>query len=174
MGLYGLKIQKTDPNTEICAHLGFLVPVCSGHPIDIKIHSHESLGQHDHNDTTCTRFGLWAFRHGNSCISRVSARFFLGRPIDIKIILNESLDQHDQNDSLYTQIEPQTRKLSLIEVLMFRVRVSLNMHTYIGLYLTHACQKYFWKGRKSTFMSMDVPQCMAKRGKLKKVKKRMF
>jgi hypothetical protein len=151
MGFYELKIQKTDPNTEICAHLGFLVPVCFGHPIDIKIHSHELLGQHDHNDTTCTRFGLRAFQHGNSCISRVSARFFSRRPIDTKIILNESLDQHDQNDVSCTQIGPQTRKLSLIEVLTLRVRVSLNMHTYIGLYLTHACQKYFWKGRKISF-----------------------
>jgi hypothetical protein len=151
MGLYGLKIQKMDPDTEICAHLGFLVPVCSGHPIDIKIHSHESLGQHNHNDTTCTRFGLRTFRHGNSCISRVSARFFSGRPIDTKIILNESLDQHDQNDMSCTQIGPQTRKLLLIEVLTLRVRVSLNMHTYIGLYLTYACQKCFWKGRKINF-----------------------
>jgi hypothetical protein len=106
MGFYGLKNQKTNPDTEICAHLGFLVPVCSGHPIDIKIHSHESLGQHDHNDTTCTRFELWAFWHGNSYISRVSTRFFLGRPIDTKIILNESLDQHDQNDASCIQIGP--------------------------------------------------------------------
>ena len=96
MELYRLKIQKTDPDTEIYAHLGFLVPFCSGHLIDIKIHSHELLGQHDHNDTTCTRFGLWAFWHENSCISRVLAQFFSGRPIDTKIILNESLDQHDQ------------------------------------------------------------------------------
>ena len=139
MGLYGPKIQKTYPNMEICAHLGFLVPVCSGHPIDIKIHSHESLGQHDYNDMTCTRFGLQGFRHRNSCISMVSARFFSWRPIDTKIILNESLDQHDQNDASYTQIGPQTIKLSLIEVLTLRVRVSLNMHTYIGLYLTYAC-----------------------------------
>ena len=86
MGLYGLKIQKTDPDTEICAHLGFSVPIFSGHPIDIKIHSHESLSQHDHNDTICTRFGLQAFRHRNPCISRVSTRFFLGHPIDPKII----------------------------------------------------------------------------------------
>jgi hypothetical protein len=153
MGLYRLKIQKTDPNTEICVHLGFLVPACSGHLIDIKIHSHDSLGQHDHNDMTCTRFGLRAFRQGNSCISRVLARFFSGRPIDTKIILNESLDQHDQNDVSCTQIGPQTRKLSLIEVLMLWVRVSLNMHTYIGLYLTHACQKYFWMGRKISFFA---------------------
>jgi hypothetical protein len=97
---------------EICAHLGFLIPVFSGHPIDIEMHSHESLGQHDHNDMTCTRFGLRAFRHRNSCISRVSARFFLGCPIDTKIILNESLDQHNQNDVSCTQIRPQTRKLS--------------------------------------------------------------
>jgi hypothetical protein len=156
MGLYELKIQKTNPDTEICVHLGFLVPVCSGHPIDIKIHSHKSLGQHDHNDTTCTRFGLRAFRHGNSCISRVSARFFSGHPIDTKIISNESLDQHDQNDASCTQIGPQTRKLSLIKVLTLRVRVSLNMHTYIRLYLTHAFQKYFlngrnWNGRKISF-----------------------
>ena len=151
MGFYGLKIQKTDPDTEIYAHLGFLVPVCSGHPIDIKIHSHESLGQHDHNDMTCTQFGLRAFRHGNSCISRVSAWFFSGCPIDTKIILNESLDQHDQNDASCTQIGSQTRKLSLIEVLTLRGRVSLYMHTYIGLYLTYACQKYFWKGRKISF-----------------------
>jgi hypothetical protein len=136
---------------EICAHLGFLVPVCSGHPIDIKMHSHESLGQHNHNDTTCTRFGLQAFWHGNSCISRVSAWFFLRRLIDTKIILNESLDQHDQNDASCIQIGPQTRKLSLIEVLTLWVRVSLNMHTYIGLYLTYACQKYFWRGKKISF-----------------------
>ena len=151
MGLYGLKIQKTDLDTEICANLGFLVPVCSRHPIDIKIHSHESLGQHDHNDTTFTRFGLQAFQHGNSCISRVSARFFSGHPIDTKIILNESLDQHDQNEASCTQIGPQTRKLSLIEVLTFWVCVRLNVHAYIGLYLTHACQKCFWKGRKISF-----------------------
>jgi hypothetical protein len=151
MGLYGLKIEKTDPDKEICAHLGFLVPVCSRHPIDIKIHSHKSLGQHDHNDTTCTRFGLRAFRHENLCISRVSTRFFSGHLIDPKIILNESLGQHDQNDASYTQIGPQTRKLSLIEVLTFQVRVSLNVHAYIGLYLTHACQKCFWKGRKISF-----------------------
>jgi hypothetical protein len=102
MGLYRLKIQKKDPDTEIYAHLRFLFPVCSGYSIDIKIHSYESLGQHDHNDTTCTRFGLRAFRHGNLCISRVSARFFSGRSIDTKIILNESLDQHDQNDASCT------------------------------------------------------------------------
>ena len=143
MGLYELKIQKTNPDMEIFAHLGFLVPFCSRYPIDIKIHSHESLGQHNHNDMTCTRFGLRAFRHGNLCISRVSARFFSGRPIDTKIILNESLNQHDQNDTSCTQIGPQTRKLLLIEVLTLRVRVSLNMHTYIGLDLTYACQKYF-------------------------------
>jgi hypothetical protein len=151
MGLYGLKIQKPDPDTEICAHLRFLVPVFSGHPIDIKIDSHESLGEYDHNDTTCTRFGLRAFRHENSYISRVLARFFLGRPINTKIILHESLDQHDQNDASCTQIGPQTRKLSLIKVLTFRVRISLNVHSYIGLHLTHACQKYFWKGRKISF-----------------------
>ena len=104
MGLYGLKIQKTNPDMEIFAHVGFLVPFCSRYPIDIKIHSHESLGQHNHNDMTCTRFELRAFRHGNLCISRVSARFFSGRPIDTKIILNEYLDQHDQNDTSCTQI----------------------------------------------------------------------
>ena len=153
MGLYELKIQKTNLDTEICTHLGFSVPVCFGHPIDIKIHSHESLGQHDHNDTTCTRFGLQVFRHENSCISRVLARFFSGRPINSKIILNESLDQHNQNDTSCTQIRPQTRKLSLIEVLTFWVRVSLNVHAYIGLFLTHACQKCFWKGRKIIFFA---------------------
>ena len=151
MGLYGLKIQKTDPDTEICAHLGFSVPIYYGHLIDMKMHSHESLGQHDHNDTTCTQFELWAFRHENPCISRVSARFFSGHLIDPKIILNESLGQHDQNNTSYTQIGPQMRKLSLIEVLTLWVRVSLNMHTYIGLYLTYACQKYFWRGRKISF-----------------------
>ena len=98
---------------EICAHLGFLVPVCSGHPIDMKMYSHEYLGQRDHNDTTCTQFGLQEFRYGNPCISRVSARFFSRHLIDPKIILNESLGQHDQNDASYTQIGPQTRKLSL-------------------------------------------------------------
>jgi hypothetical protein len=91
MGLYKLKIQKTDPDTEICAHLGFSVPIYYGHPIDIKMHLHESLSQHDHNDTTCTQFGLRAFWHGNQCISRVSTRFFSGHLIDPKIILNESL-----------------------------------------------------------------------------------
>jgi hypothetical protein len=117
----------------------------------MKMHSHKFLGQRDHNDTTCTQFGLWAFWHGNPCISRVSARFFSGHLIDPKIILNESLGQQDQNDASHTQIGTQTRKLSLIEILTFRVRVSLNVHAYIGLYLTHACQKCFWKGRKISF-----------------------
>ena len=151
MRFYGLKIQKTDPDMEICANLGFSIPVCSWHPIDIKIHSHESLGQHDHNNTICTRFGLRAFQHRNPCISRVSTQFFSGHPIDPKIIWNDSLGQHDQNDASHTQIGPQTRKLSLIEVLTFRVCVCLNVHAYIGLYLTHACQKCFWKGRKISF-----------------------
>jgi hypothetical protein len=119
----------------------------------MKMHSHESLGQHNHNDMTCTQFGLRAFRHGNPCISRVSARFFSGHLIDPKIILNESLGQQDQNDTSYTQIGPQMRKLSLIEVLTFRVRVNLNVHSYIGLYLTHVCQKFFWTGRKINFFS---------------------
>jgi hypothetical protein len=184
---------------DIYASLGFSVPIYFGHPIDIKMHSHESLGQRDHNDTTCTQFGLRAFRHGNSCISRVSARFFYRHPIDMKmhlhkslgqrdhndttytqfglqafwhgnpcisrvsaqffsghlidpkIILNDSLGQHDQNDTSHTQIRPQTRKLSLIEVLTFRVHISLNVHAYIGLSLTHACQKCFWKGKKISF-----------------------
>jgi hypothetical protein len=118
----------------------------------MKMHSpHESLGQRNHNDMTCTQFGLRAFRHGNPCISRVLARFFSGHPIDTKIILNNLLGQHDQNDVSYTQIGPKTRKLSLIEVLTFQVRVSLNVHAYIGLYLTYACQKYFWKGKKISF-----------------------
>ena len=117
----------------------------------MKMNSHESLGQRDHNDTTCTQFGLRVFWHGNPCITRVSARFFSGHLINPKIILNESLGQHDQKDASYTQIGPEMRKLSLIEVLTFRVRVSLNVHAYIGLYLTHACPKYFWKGRKISF-----------------------
>ena len=117
----------------------------------MKMHLHESLGQHDHNDTTCTQFGLQTFWHGNPCISRVSARFFSGYLINPKIILNESLSQHDQNDTSHTQIGQQTRKLLLIEVLTFRVCISLNVHAYIGLYLTHACQKCFWKGRKIIF-----------------------
>ena len=112
-GVLRTKNPKKDPDTEIYAHLGFSVLICSGHPIDIKIHSHESLGQHDHNDMICTRFGLWVFRHGNPCISRVSTRFFLGHLIDPKIIWNDSLGQHDQNDASHTQIGPQTRKLSL-------------------------------------------------------------
>ena len=173
-GALRTKNPKTDPNTEIYAHLGFSVPICFGHPIDIKIHSHESLGQHDHNDTICTRFGLQAFQHKNPCISRVSTRFFLGHPIDPKIIWNDSLGQYDQNDALHTQIGPQTRKLSLIEILTFRVRVCLNVHTYIGLYFTHACQKCFWRAEKLVFLPMHVAQCMAKRGKLKKVKKKCF
>ena len=139
-----------------------MVLVCSRHSIDMKMHSHESLGQCDHNDTTCTQFGLRAFRHGNPCISRVLTQFFSGHLIDPKIILNESLCQHDQNDALHTQIGPQTRKLSLIEVLTFRVRVSLNVHAYIGLYLTHACQK-------CTFHNV-----WPKEVSWKKVKKRMF
>ena len=151
MGLYELKIQKADLDTKICAYLGFSILVCSRHSIDMEMHSHESLGQRDNNDMTCTQFGLRAFRNGNPCISRVSAWFFSGHLINPKIILNESLGQHDQNDASYTQIGPQTRKLSLIEVLTFRIRVSLNVHVYIGLYLTHICQKCFWKGRKISF-----------------------
>ncbi len=77
--------------------------------------------------------------------------FFSGSLIDTKIILNESLGQHDQNAASCTQIGPQTRKLSLIEVLTLRVCVSLNGHAYIGLYLTHKCQKHFWKGKKTNF-----------------------
>ena len=73
MGVLRTKNPKTDPDTDICAHLGFLVPICYGHPIDIKMHSHKSLGQHDHNNTTCTQFGLRTFQHGNPCISRVEA-----------------------------------------------------------------------------------------------------
>jgi hypothetical protein len=87
---------------EIYAHLGFSIPICSGHPIDIKIYSQESFGQHDHNDMICTQFGLRAFWHKNSCISRVSVLFLSGRLINTKIILNESLGQHDQNDTLCT------------------------------------------------------------------------
>ena len=209
------KNPKTDPDTNICAHLGFSVSICSGHPIDIKMHSHESLGQHDHEDTTCTQFGLRTFRHGNLCtfrvfgpnlfrafdwhknaftrvlrstrsqrhylhsiwtlsVYRVSARFFSGRLIDTKIILNELLGQHDQNDASCTQIEPQMRKLSLIKVLTLWVRVSLNGHAYIGLYLTHACQKHFWKAEKLIFLPMHISQCMAKRSKLKVTQKRCF
>ena len=37
----------------------------------MKMYSDESLGQRDYNHTTCTQFGLWVFRHGNPCISRV-------------------------------------------------------------------------------------------------------
>ena len=149
--LLALNLDSGRFGTEIHAFLEFLVPIYYGRPIDMKMHSHESLGQHNHNDTTYTQFGLRAFRHGNPCNSSVSTRFFSGHLIDPKIILNESLGQYDQNDASYTQIGPQTRKLSLIEVLTLWVRVSLNMHTYIGLYLTHACQKYFWKGRKISF-----------------------
>jgi hypothetical protein len=54
MGFYRLKIQKTDSDTKICAHLGFSVLVCYRRLIDMKMHSHESLGQRNHNDTTCT------------------------------------------------------------------------------------------------------------------------
>ena len=90
----------------------------------MEMNSHESLGQHDHNDTICTQFGLRAFQHRNLYISRVSAQFFLGHMINPKIILNESLGQHDQNDASHTQIRPQTRKLSLIEVLTFRVALT--------------------------------------------------
>ena len=90
-GVLRTKNPKTDPDMEICAHLGFSVPIYYGHPIDMKMHSHESLGQHDHNDTTCTQFELWAFRHENPCISRVSARFFSGHLIDPKIILYKFL-----------------------------------------------------------------------------------
>ena len=146
-----LNLDSERFSIEIRAFLEFLVPIYYGRSIDMKMHSHNSLGQHDHNDTTCTQFGLRAFRHENPCISRVSARFFSEHLIDPKIILNESLGQHDQNDVSYTQIGPQTRKLSLIEVLTFWVCVSLNVHAYIGLYLTHACQKCFWKSRKISF-----------------------
>ena len=70
--------KKGDPDTDIYARLGFSVPIYYGHPIDMKRHSHEFLGQRNHNDTTCTQFGLQAFQHENQCISRVSARFFMG------------------------------------------------------------------------------------------------
>ena len=100
---------------------------------------------------TCTQFGLQAFQHGNSCISRILAQFFSRCLIVTKLILNESLGQHDQNDASCTHIGPQIRKLLLIKVLTLQVRISLNEHVYIGLYLTHACQKHFWNGRKTDF-----------------------
>ena len=90
-GALRTKNPKTDPDMEICAHLGFSVPIYYGHPIDMKMHSHESLGQHNHNDTTYTQFGLRAFRHGNPCNSSVSTRFFSGHLIDPKIILYKFL-----------------------------------------------------------------------------------
>ena len=102
MGALRTKNQKTDLDTEIYAHLRFSVPICFGHPIDIKMYSHESFGQHDHNNMICTQFGLHAFRHENSCISRGSVLFLSGRPIDTKIILNELLGQHNQNDTSCT------------------------------------------------------------------------
>jgi hypothetical protein len=46
-----------DPGTKIYAHLGFSVPISFGYLIDIKMHLHELLGQHDHKDTICTQFG---------------------------------------------------------------------------------------------------------------------
>jgi hypothetical protein len=98
MGALQTKNPKTDPNTEICAHLRFSVPIFFGHLIDIKMYSHKLFGQHDQNNMICTQFGFRAFRHGNSFISRVSVLFLSGRPIDTKIILNESLFQHNQND----------------------------------------------------------------------------
>ena len=78
MGLYGLKIQKTDPNMEICAHLGFLVPVCSGHPIEMKMHSHESLGQRD--QTTRLALNLDSERFGTEIRAFLGFRpdFFFG------------------------------------------------------------------------------------------------
>jgi hypothetical protein len=123
---------------------------------------------------TYTQLGLRAFWHGNSCISRVSVRFFLGRLFDTKIILNESLGQYDQNDASCTQIGPQTRKLLLIEILTFQVRVSLNV-IYIGLYLTHACQKHFWKGRKISFSAYARSIMHGQKRQVEKVtKKKMF
>ena len=171
------KNLKTDPDTDIFVHLGFFVPICSRHPIDIKMHSHESLGQHDHNNTTCIQFGISEFQHGNPCIFRVSAQFFSGRLIDTKIILNESLGQHDQNDVSCTQIGPQTRKLSLIEVLTLQIRVSLNGDAYTGLYLTHACQKHFWNGRKISFSTHERSKMHSQKRQVEKVtqkKKKKF
>ena len=39
------------------------------------------------------------------------------------------------------------RKLSPIEVLTLGVRVNLNVHAYIQLYLKHICQKHIWNDR---------------------------
>jgi hypothetical protein len=58
MGALRTKNPKAGPNVKICAHSGFSVPICYGHPIDTKLHSHKLLSQHDHNDVTCTQFGL--------------------------------------------------------------------------------------------------------------------
>ena len=41
------------------------------------------------------------------------------------------------------------KKLSPIEVLTLRVRINLNVHAYIQLYLRHICQKQIWNGRIS-------------------------
>ena len=86
----------------------------------------------------------------------VSIPFFSGRPIDTKIILNESLGQHDQNDASCTQIRSQTRKLSPIEVLTLQVRINLNVHAYIQLYLRHICQKHIWNGRISAHSHLKL------------------
>ena len=87
IGALRTKNPKIELDKKICTHLGFSVPIFFGHPIDIKMYSHESFGQHDHNDTIFTQFGLWVFRYGNSCISRVSVLFLSRHPIDTKIIL---------------------------------------------------------------------------------------
>ena len=58
MGDLKAKNPKTNLDTDIYAHLGLSVSIFFGHLIDIKMHSHESLGQHDQNDMTCTQFGL--------------------------------------------------------------------------------------------------------------------
>jgi hypothetical protein len=71
-----------------------------------------------------------------------------------------------------TKIEPQTRKLSLIEILTLLVRVSLNGHAYIGLYLTHACQKHFWKGRKISFSAHARYKMHGQKRQVEKVTKK--
>ena len=40
------KYSKAGLDTEIYALLGFSIPICFGHLIDIRMLSHESLGQH--------------------------------------------------------------------------------------------------------------------------------
>jgi hypothetical protein len=64
------------------------------------------------------------------------------------------------------------KKLSPIEVLTLGVRVNLNVHAYIQLYLKHICQKHIWNDRISAHSRSKLHAQTRKVKKSQKKKKK--